>query len=116
MLNFKTAVAIALAAVVIPVYAQTSATPPANATATPGVDKREVNQQKRIDQGVKSGSLTAKETNNLDKREAKIAADKTAAKADGKVTKAERKKLHKEQNHASATIAKDKHNAKTLTK
>ena len=36
-------------------------------------------------------------------------------RAEGKPM-AERNKLHKEQNHASAAIAKDKHNAKTQTK
>ena len=60
--------------------------------ATPNLDKREANQQQRIDQGVASGQLTAKETNRLQKREAKLAADEAAAKADGTVTRAERRK------------------------
>ena len=30
-------------------------------TATPGIDKRQANQEKRIDQGVKSGELNKKE-------------------------------------------------------
>jgi Skp family chaperone for outer membrane proteins len=93
------------------VMAQTTA--PKDPTATPNLDKREVNQQKRIDQGVASGQLTAKETNNLDKREAKLAADKTAAKTDGKVTRAERRKLQKEANRDSKAIYKLKHNKKT---
>lgn len=82
-------------------------------TNTPRIDQRQENQQKRIDNGVKSGALTAKETNNLDKREAKLEADKEAAKADGKVTAKERKKLKREENRDSKAIYKKKHNART---
>ncbi len=83
------------------------------APTTPNLDKREANQQKRIDQGVASGQLTAKETNRLDKREAKLAADEAAAKSDGKVTPAERKKLQREANRDSQVIHKQKHNKQT---
>ncbi|MGZ5819171.1 MAG: hypothetical protein ACXWJD_10535 [Burkholderiaceae bacterium] len=82
-------------------------------TNTPNIDKRQENQQQRIDNGVKSGALTAKETNNLDKREAKLEADKQAAKADGKVTPKERRKLKREENRDSKAIYKKKHNART---
>ena len=37
------------------------------------------------------------------------------AKADGKVTKAERAKLHREENRASKRIYKQKHDASTTT-
>ena len=86
---------------------------PTSATATPRLDKREANQQQRIDQGVASGQLTAKETNNLDKREAKLAADEAAAKSDGKVTRAERRKLQHEANHTSKAIYRQKHDKQT---
>ena len=86
---------------------------PADPTATPRVDKRIANQQKRIDQGVASGQLTAKETNRLDKREAKLAANTAAAKADGTVTKAERVKLRREAERNSKVIHKQKHDRQT---
>jgi F0F1-type ATP synthase membrane subunit b/b' len=89
----------------IPVFAQT--------TATPNIDHRQENQQKRIAQGINSGSLTAQEASHLEKREAKIEADKQAAKADGKVTKHERQKLQHEEDNASKKIHAKKHNAKT---
>ena len=79
-------------------------------TATPNIDQRQVNQQKRIDNGVKSGQLTARETFNLEKREARIEADKQAAKADGVVTPAERRHLQREENRASRAIYAKKHN------
>ena len=81
--------------------------------ATPKIDQRQANQEKRIDQGVASGALTQKEATKLDKRETKIEADKLAAKADGTVTKAERRKITHEQNHASAAIKRQKHDRQT---
>jgi uncharacterized membrane protein YebE (DUF533 family) len=86
----KNIVLLLLAALALPVFAQT--------TATPQVGKRQVAQQKRIADGVQSGELTAREAAHLEMREAKIQADKKAAKADGVVTDAERAKLHVEQN------------------
>ena len=91
-----------IAACAAPAFAQN--------TATPKIDQRQINQEKRIDNGVKSGQLTAQETRNLDKREAKIEADKQAAKADGKVTMAERRHLRREENRASRAIYAKKHN------
>ena len=98
-------------------FAQVPAAPvvPKDPTATPKIDQRQVEQQKRIDQGVASGALTAKETAGLQKRETKIQADKVAVKADGKVTKAERRKLQREQNRASAAIKRQKNNRQKVT-
>jgi hypothetical protein len=93
-------------------FAQAPATP--DATATPKIDQRQVNQQKRIDQGVASGALTSKETAKLEKREGKIASNEAAAKADGKVTKAERAKLTREENRASKAIYKQKHDGQKV--
>ena len=87
---------------------------PVDPTATPRIDQRQANQQKRINQGVASGQLTPQETANLQKRESKIAADEAAAKADGKVTKAERAHLRHEENRASRAIHQKKHNGKTV--
>ena len=77
--------------------------------ATPGLDKRQANQQKRIEQGVDSGQLTKKEAVRLEKREGKLEADKLVAMADGKVTVKERKKLRREANKDSQAIYKQKH-------
>ena len=86
---------------------------PKDPLATPKIDQRQANQEKRIDQGIASGALTTKEATKLDKRETKIESDKLAAKADGKVTKAEHHKLNREQNHASSAIRHQKHDAHT---
>ena len=58
------------AGLMLPAAAQTSGSAtPAAAPAT--IHQRKVNQQARIAQGVKSGQLTAAETANLEKREAR---------------------------------------------
>jgi len=82
-------------------------------TATPRVDQREANQQARIDAGVASGQLTARETNRLDKQQAHIAKVEAKDKADGTVTKSERAQLHRMQNRASRDIYVQKHDAQT---
>jgi hypothetical protein len=82
-------------------------------TATPKVDRRERRQQKRIEQGEKSGQLTPREARNLERRESKIQRDKAKAKSDGKVTPAERRKLNREENRTSRAIHRKKHNNRT---
>jgi hypothetical protein len=82
-------------------------------TATPRVRHRQIRQQRRIQQGVKSGQLTPAETKRLEVQQGKIQADKLEAKSDGKVTPQERAKLTREQNRASRTIYRKKHNART---
>jgi len=107
--------ALSLAAIGTLSQAQTPVAPaPVAATpATPKVDAREANQQARIAQGAATGSLTAKETQHLEKEQAKINTAEANAKADGKVTKKERRHLAKMQDKASKDIHKDKTNAKT---
>ena len=80
-------------------------------TATPGIDKREANQEKRIEQGVKSGALTQREAAKLEAGQAKVEKMEDKAKADGKVTRQERKRIQKEQDRQSRRIYKKKHNS-----
>jgi len=80
-------------------------------TKTPRATKRQVNQQERIDQGVKNGELTKPEAAKLEAREAKIQHDKKEAKSDGVVTPAEKAKLNREQNRSSRAIHRQKHDA-----
>ena len=108
-MNIKAAaVAIALA-IAGSAYAQTTTPPVRDPAATPGVDKRQDNQQKRIDAGVKSGQLTEREAARMDKRQDKLQADKEKAQADGVVTKKERARLHNEADRNSGAIARQKH-------
>jgi tellurite resistance protein len=107
-MNLRTPFALAaLAFATVSAFAQT----PAASAATPRVDARQANQEKRIEQGVNSGQLTARETLRLEREQKHVAT--AEAKADGTVTPAERKHLHKMQNAASKDIAHQKHDAQT---
>jgi polyhydroxyalkanoate synthesis regulator phasin len=83
------------------VYAQTA--PAKDPAATPGIDKRQAEQQKRIDQGVKSGELTAKEAARMEKGQERVQKMEDKAKADGKVTAKERARINQAQDVQSAT-------------
>jgi uncharacterized lipoprotein YajG len=76
------------------------------------VNRREERQQQRIAQGVKDGSLSPKETANLEKREASVQKQeqKDMAKHNGHLTKAEQAQLNRRENRISKSIYKDKHN------
>jgi hypothetical protein len=90
---------------------------PASApAATPGVDQRQANQEKRIDNGIAKGSLTKREQHRLNREQNAIDKAENKAKSDGTVTKAERKRLHKMQNRASRDIHKQKHDAQAPAK
>jgi len=84
-------------------------TTPAGAAATPGIDKRQANQEKRIDQGIASGQLTKRETRRLEREQNAINRAEDKAKADGVVTAQERNRLQHAQNKASRDIARQKH-------
>jgi hypothetical protein len=102
-------IAIAIIAGAISLSAQTTTPPPS--TSSPKIDQRQVNQQKRIGQGVENGSLTARETTRLEKQEAAIDKQETRMKSDGKFTAAERARITREQNAASRRIYGQKHDA-----
>ncbi len=86
----------------------------AASTDDPGIQNREAIQERRIDQGVKSGQLPPKEAGNLEAREAKIKQDEERMKSDGQLAKKERVKLKREQNKASKKIYEKKHNEKKV--
>ena len=92
-----------LAAAALPAMAQN--------TDTPRVDKREANQEARIQQGVSSGELNARETARLERGQSHVQALENQAKADGTVTKKERAALHRAQDRQSKRIYRQKHDA-----
>ena len=104
-----------LGVLALPAFAQT--TPPTRDTAaTPRIDKRQANQEKRIQQGVQSGQLTGKEAARLEKGQARIERKEQRAKADGVVTKKERAQIQHQQNVQSRKIAREKHDKQTAKK
>ena len=106
----------ALALLSVAGFAQSTPAPAPDKLATPRVDRREIRQDKRIDQGVASGQLTAHETKRLDREQTAIDKAETHAKADGNVTAKERAHLTRMQNRASRDIHRQKHDAQVAKK
>jgi hypothetical protein len=72
--------------------------------------QRDVNQQQRIEQGLKSGQLSTKEAGSLERQEQHI--DKMEARdlKNGSISPAEQARLNAAQNRVSNNIHADKHN------
>lgn len=81
-------------------------------TKTPGVSKRQKNQQKRIFHGVHNGTINGREYRVLQKQQVKTVRAKRRAKSDGVVTPKERFKLHRRLNKNSRSIYRAKHNGR----
>jgi hypothetical protein len=79
-------------------------------TETPQINKTQKKQVARIHQGVKSGELTKAEAKKLITEEKIIRKEKIHAKADGAVTKGERKHIRHQQNKINKDIYRLKHN------
>ncbi len=75
------------------------------------VNTREQNQQNRIANGEKNGTLTPGQASRLEGREQHIQNQEKADMAahNGHLTKSEQRQLNREQNRTSRQIYKDKH-------
>jgi hypothetical protein len=100
----RTLIATALSLACAGAFAQTTAA---------STQQRDVNQQTRIENGLKDGSLSTKEAASLEKEESHV--DKLQAKdlKNGSLSPAERAQLNAAQNKVSTDISADKHNAVT---
>jgi len=83
------------------------------ALAQAGTVQRDVNQQQRIEQGLKSGQLTTQEAARLEREESRVERDQARAMRDGKLTPAEKARLAREQDKVSRDIYREKHDAQT---
>ena len=83
------------------------------AFAQAGTVQRDVNQQERIEQGLKSGQLTTREASKLEREESRVERDQARAMQDGKLSPAEKARLAREQNRVSRDIYREKHDAQT---
>lgn len=101
----KFAAAALVLSLAVPAFAQSP--------ATPGMDKRETNMEKRIDQGKATGALNEKEAARMEKRKAHLEKAEERAKADGTVTPAERKRLDRKAARLSKDIHNEKHDKQT---
>jgi hypothetical protein len=79
------------------------------------IQQRKENQQRRIGNGVKNGSLTPKETSRLENKEANLNKEiRNDRKANGgNLTNNEKQQINHQQNKLSRDIYRDKHNGQT---
>lgn len=77
--------------------------------STPRVDQRQINQERRIEQGEASGALTGREAARLERGQARVDRIEARAKSDGVVTGRERARLERAQDVQSRAIYREKH-------
>jgi uncharacterized membrane protein YebE (DUF533 family) len=82
-----------------------------SSSSTRGIDATQANQERRIQQGVRSGELTRGEYSRLEAEQARIRQMERQAKADGYVSPAERARIREAQNQASKHIYQEKHDS-----
>lgn len=76
---------------------------------TPGIDRREARQQRRIERGVRRGGLTRHEAMRLERREARVQRMEDRARSDGRVTYQERRRINRHLNHVSRGINRQRY-------
>jgi len=101
MKTVRTVTLAAAAALCLPALAQTS--------STPRIDQRQANQEKRIEQGEKSGALTPREARRLERGQQHVDRMENRAMKDGKVTRGEARRIRRAQNVESRRIYRQKH-------
>ena len=102
----RTLIAIAAALAAGASFAQA----PSPAAASAQVTQRQANQQQRVENGLKNGSLTVKEAGRIERGEAAL--DRTIARdAANGISPKEQARINKRENALSREIAKDTHNA-----
>jgi hypothetical protein len=78
------------------------------------IQQHKENQQQRIGNGVKNGSLTAGETSHLEKKESNLNKEihHDRKQNGGNLTNKEKAQVDRQQNRVSKDIYRDKHNGK----
>lgn len=88
-------------------------------TPTPGrydhsINQRREYQQRRIANGVRSGELTHGETRHLERGERRINREERGMRTrdHGRLTRVDRRTIHRQQNRESRRIYRDRHNGR----
>lgn len=84
---------------------------PVLAQTTGEIVQRNVNQQERIEQGLKSGQLNTREAAKLEGEESRVEKMESRALKDGKLSPEERTRIDRAQNQVSRDIYREKHDA-----
>ncbi len=78
------------------------------------IARREVNQQARINQGIRSGALTNREAARLERQQVDLRRQIARDRADGGgLSAGERARIDNKQDRESRRIARQKHDAQT---
>ena len=75
--------------------------------------QRDINQQKRIEQGLQSGQLTTQEASKLEREESKVEKMESKALKDGQLNAKEKNRIERAQNQVSKDIYREKHDVQT---
>lgn len=81
-------------------------------TRTPVINRNQHKIERRIHQGVRSGTLTRNEARRLQREDMRIQHEKRMAMADGKMTFAERRHIRRQERKLARAINRDEHNNK----
>lgn len=102
------------AAVTLAPIAMTAQTTPTPGRHNHNIRQRQVNQQRRIANGVKTGQLTRHEARTLEHQHRAINHETRAMRAqnNGRLTRQDRRTVHRQQNQESRRIYRKKHNAR----
>jgi uncharacterized membrane protein YebE (DUF533 family) len=85
-------------------------------TATPGLDQRIAAQERRIEDGIKSGQLTPREADQLRRELHGLRAAEAKAKADGTLTRQERDRLNRRLGQLERDIGREKRDKERVVK
>jgi hypothetical protein len=105
-----------MAAVLVAAFPALVLAQSADTTSTKRIDKRQENQEKRIEKGGQTGQLTGKEQKRLQKGQEHVQKMEDKAMADGKVTKQERKRIEHAQDQQSKKIYRERHDKQVAKK
>lgn len=99
--------------IVLSVMLLMSAATPVLAQPVGSEVQRDMNQETRIEQGLKSGQLSTGEAARLERGEARIDRMESQALKDGKLSPDEAARIQRAQNQESGAISRLKHNEAT---
>ncbi len=90
-----------LAALSLPAFAQVH--------STPRIDQRQENQERRIEEGFRSGQLNRREVARLREELREIRRMERRAAADGRISPREQARIEQAQDQLSRNIARERH-------
>jgi uncharacterized membrane protein YebE (DUF533 family) len=82
-------------------------------SSTRDIDATQANQERRINQGLRDGSLTRREAAGLVQEQRNIQQLESRAKADGHISRSEHDQIRRAQDNASRHIYQERHDSET---